>query len=154
MPGHNMKYTMTQPCVTCPFRRNNVGFLTEGGATRIATDLINDRPFSCHQTDRTPQFVEPQHCAGALIVLEKMQRPHLAMKLGHHLGLYDPSKLDVGHPHVFHNLKQFIYHHAHHLPGIQGVKGNAGPNLDVIEAKAKARIEIPDEPEWRPVGKP
>jgi hypothetical protein len=160
MPGHNMKYEMTSPCATCPFRRNNVGFLTEKGAQRIADDLLNNRPFSCHHMDRTPDVVEPQHCAGALIVLEKMRRPHLAMILGASLGLYDRTKLEIGHPYVFHNMKQFIYHHAHHLPGVQGVKGNNGPNLDVIQTKAEKRAqkilvemdELPDEPQWRPVG--
>jgi hypothetical protein len=152
--GHGLKYTMTSPCVTCPFRRNNRGFLNETGARRIAIDLLQDRPFSCHHTDRAKEYVEPQHCAGALIVLEKMQKPHLAMKMGQYLKLYDPTKLVMDHPHVFDNMKQFLNHHIRHLPGIQGVKGNNGPNLDVIEKKAIARIELPDEPEWRPVGKP
>jgi hypothetical protein len=63
---------------------------------------IIGQAFSCHKTTtckgRSNDHPDAQHCAGSLILHEKMKRPHLAMILGKHLGLYDPSKLNMDAP--------------------------------------------------------
>ena len=141
-----MKYTMKSPCAECPFRRDRPGFLRRARVQSIADGLLAEgetcQPFKCHKTIGMGE--DAQHCAGALIVLEKMNRPHLGMLTGRMLSEYDGHP-DVGHPHVFHNMKQFVEHHARQLPGQQiGMTGGF---------VRKHVEELPDEPNWRPVGK-
>jgi hypothetical protein len=118
-----MKYTLTNACTECPFRKNRPGYLRRSRS--IAHALIEGRPFFCHKTCSGVgnQVVGPnsQHCAGALIVLERMNMPTQAMRVAEKLGLYDRMKLKMQNPNVFKNLNQFIYHHEHHLPGVQGL---------------------------------
>ena len=156
-----MKYTMSNPCNECPFRRDRAGFLHRSRAQDIADGLLalgeKCHPFVCHKTlNRTD--IDEQHCAGALILLEKTGRPHLAMILGRQLREYVGSP-NVDHPHVFDSMKEFVEHHARKLPGDSRTKGMrlAWPNRywkpDPPEIVVE-REELPDEPQWRPVGKP
>jgi hypothetical protein len=92
---------MTKPCADCPFRRDRPFPLGEGRVKQIeeGTDTY---PFGCHKTvdygSVKPDQYEQAHCAGALILREKLGRPSLVMRLAQHLGLYDPTKLDMGAP--------------------------------------------------------
>lgn len=151
-----MKYTMTAPCNECPFRRDRAGFLRRERASDIVAGLLaegeNCKPFQCHKTINTDT---PQHCAGALILMEKNRMSNLAMSLAQRYGGLDLAKLDVGHPHVFHKFKEFVEHHARNLPGVQGaMRRNAPAISNQIALELTVAQELPDEPEWRPVGKP
>lgn len=158
-----MKYTMTSPCAECPFRRDRAGFLTRPRAQAIADGLLAPgetcTPFPCHKTidyglnTDGCQTANTQHCAGALILLEKIGQPHLAMILGRQLGEY-PGRPDVGNPYVFHKMKEFVEHHARKLPGdASPLHGDPRAKKD-FNPRVERFEELPDEPEWRPVGKP
>lgn len=91
-----MRYTLTDPCDACPFLIGN-------GFTYPALVAHASGEFACHKAcvvdedegvfvprnDKTP------HCAGALIFLEKQERPHQMMRIVERLGLYDRTKLNM-----------------------------------------------------------
>lgn len=118
-----MKYEMTKPCKNCPFRTDSLkGWLGKGRAAEIAFAIVQQQgTFPCHKTvdynsehdDENEGVVtgESQHCAGAMIMLEKMEKPNQMMRIAERLGMYDYRKLDMKSP-VFENDKQFIKHHA------------------------------------------
>jgi hypothetical protein len=93
-----MRYTMTKPCDECPF-------LEGDGFTKESLDAHSSGEFACHkqcEIDDDGMFVakneKTQHCAGALIYLEKQNRPHQMMRISERLGLYDRTKLDMSAP--------------------------------------------------------
>lgn len=92
-----MKYTMTTPCDQCPFL-NNSGFKLAALYRHASGE------FACHKTcevDDVGTFQpkrDSPHCAGALIFLEKRDRPHQMMRICERLGFYDRTKLDMEAP--------------------------------------------------------
>ena len=60
--------------------------------------------FPCHKTidyddeDDQRGTEGSSHCAGALILLEKLERPSQMMRIAERLGLYDRTRLDMGAP--------------------------------------------------------
>lgn len=114
-----MKWTMTTPCKLCPFStRCREGWLGEARAEEIAGGLGQGRgTFPCHETVEYDAEGDPaegedtQHCAGALIVLEKEGLPTQMMRIAERLGFYDPDKLKMHAP-VFDSLDEFIGHHT------------------------------------------
>ncbi len=98
---HQNHYKLTRPCADCPFRSDRPFVLGRKRVSEIqeATGLY---PFSCHKTvdyeEDKPDDYEQAHCAGALILMEKIRRPSLVMRFAHQLGRYDPSKLDMDAP--------------------------------------------------------
>lgn len=113
-----MKYTLKQPCENCPFRPDSMkGWLGEERAEQIITSLTEQgQTFSCHKTnqfddDTGEACQEGQHCAGALILLEKLEQPNQMMRIAERLGMYDRTKLDMEAP-VFDEPEDFIEHHT------------------------------------------
>lgn len=106
-----MKYDLTKPCSNCPFRNDIKPFLSKARAKQISSGLLNNIPFTCHKTTTEKGLSvdnrNTRHCAGALIVLEKLGQPHQMMRISERLGLYDCRKLEMESP-VFDNFKQFI----------------------------------------------
>lgn len=89
---------MTEPCKECPF-------LIGSGFTYASLVAHSSGEFACHKAcevseegvyeakgDKTP------HCAGALIFLEKQNRPHQMMRICERLGFYDHRKLNMDAP--------------------------------------------------------
>jgi hypothetical protein len=108
-----MFFALRRPCANCPFREDCLrGWLGRERAGEIADTLRDDRTFACHKTTRAGGSSGPeQHCAGALIVLEREGMiPQLARIAGR-LGFYDPDALDPDAP-VFDSLDDFVEHHA------------------------------------------
>lgn len=97
-----MKYTMTKPCPECPFLKGSP--LNKTLPKSRLREFASGK-FACHKTaelqedeDGHGQYVgkaESQHCAGALIALEKAGAPHQMMRIAGRLGMYDPTKLDM-----------------------------------------------------------
>lgn len=90
-----MKYSMTDPCDQCPF-------LIGSGFTWEALVAHASGEFACHKTctvNENEGYFEPRknspHCAGALIFLEKQDRPHQMMRICERLGFYDYRKLNM-----------------------------------------------------------
>ena len=109
-----MKYELKNPCGNCPFRSDVRPYLNPGRVEEIGRALVRGE-FPCHKTtvpgpgedDDLTDTEDSQHCAGALILLEKMGRPSQMMRICERLGMYDPSKLNLDAP-VFEDLKEMI----------------------------------------------
>lgn len=95
-----MKYDLKNPCDLCPFRN-------DAGRLHVHPSVLKGftrGEFCCHKTGASNDHgsIEPteksQHCAGALIFLEKINRPHQMMRICERLGLYDRSKLNMAAP--------------------------------------------------------
>lgn len=95
-------YRLTRPCTLCPFRSDVMPYLTREHVEEIDSAILREE-FYCHETTgakggperRRDEFA---HCAGALIVLEKMRRPSQMMRIAERLGLYDRTRLDMSAP--------------------------------------------------------
>jgi hypothetical protein len=90
-----MNYKLTTPCDSCPF-------LIGSGFTFASLVRHSSGEFGCHKAcklDEETSTYEPHaktpHCAGALIFLEKQDRPHQMMRICERLGFYDRTKLDM-----------------------------------------------------------
>ena len=119
MPARDKSYaySITTPCPKCPFRTDVKPYLTRPRAQEIARALERSE-FPCHLTtdhdalsgdegDQLRNTTNEIHCAGALIVLEKMEQPSQMMRICERLGIYDPRKLDMSAP-VFESLDDMI----------------------------------------------
>lgn len=109
-----MKFDMTTPCPKCPFRTDIKPFLRRDRAREISEALFpHQQTFACHVTVKYDDdgedviSTDEQHCAGAAIVLERMNRPNQMMRIATRCGFYDPRKLDKKAP-VFKHLRDFI----------------------------------------------
>lgn len=103
-----MNFDMTNPCCNCPFRKDIPPYLTANRVREIDGSLIRG-DFPCHKTtvpddDDDDDFgkmkptSESQHCAGALIMMERMERPSQMMRIAERLGMYDRRKLNMESP--------------------------------------------------------
>lgn len=98
-----MKYHLTEPCSACPFLIGS-GFSYQSLVEHASGE------FACHkQCDLSDDGVyiekpngKTNHCAGALIFLEKQDAPHQMMRICERLGLYDRTKLNMNAPVVNH----------------------------------------------------
>lgn len=98
-----MNFNLKTPCSSCPFRTNAEPYLTKARAKEISQRLLNDQSFICHKTIDKKE----EHCAGAMIILEKLDKPNQMMRIAERFRDYDRNKLDMLEP-VFDNFKQFI----------------------------------------------
>lgn len=98
-----MTYDLHKPCGNCPFRNDRAGYLNPARVTEIGEALVRSE-FPCHKTtvstDDGQSAVTPEskHCAGALILLEKTNRPSQMMRISERFGMYDRRKLDMDAP--------------------------------------------------------
>lgn len=66
--------------------------------------LLGDESFWCHKTIDYSEASEgstnrkTQHCAGALILLEKLNRPNQLMRIAERIRCYDRTQLDMAAP--------------------------------------------------------
>lgn len=110
-----MNFNLKRPCRLCPFRYNIKGFLTKERVKDLESGLIDQQAtFTCHETneydDETGEGIESKeskHCAGALILLEKLESPNQMMRISERLGFYDRRKLDMEAP-VFDSFDDMI----------------------------------------------
>ncbi len=109
-------YGLTRPCAKCPFRTDIPGYLRADRVEEIAMSLVSSE-FPCHETTRdddddgcgetyTPKGGEV-HCAGALILMEKIGEPSQLMRIAERCGMYDRRKLDMGAP-VFDSFEEMM----------------------------------------------
>ncbi len=108
-----MHFNLKRPCPKCPFRRDVTPYITHSRAVEIITAITTgDQTFMCHQTTRQDfdddgdddderQYVpngQEEHCAGALVMLEAIDRPNQMMRIAERIRLYDRRKLDIQSP--------------------------------------------------------
>jgi len=94
-----MRFDLKTPCVDCPFLRARRFPLTLGRVREILRAVTAEqKSFSCHKTvdygDGEAKGGE-QHCAGAAILLERINRPNQLMRWMERLGAYDRTKMDM-----------------------------------------------------------
>ena len=108
-----MKMDLKQPCKDCPFKNDlsyQRGWLGKERAEGIINDLYElDLSFPCHKT--TGGDMDEQHCAGAMILMERTERANQHMRIAERLNVYDRNKLKMDGP-VFDTPEQFISWHA------------------------------------------
>jgi hypothetical protein len=116
-----MRFNLKRPCAHCPFRSDVKGFLNPERAEEITTAVLQeDKTFTCHETitgehdlddDGIPYAYHPgaedQHCAGALILIEKTRSANQMVQLAERLGLWDKSKMHFDAP-VFETAADMI----------------------------------------------
>lgn len=106
-------YALNKPCENCPFLKDESKAieLSNGRREGIIAELVSGETtgFSCHKTAYHPktggEWVEDengeetykqsgreQQCAGALAVLEKINRPTQLMRIMERMSLYDREK--------------------------------------------------------------
>lgn len=91
-----MKFDLKTPCKDCPFIKDSSTNLTlsEGRIDGIVEDIRNGMSFTCHKTLDKPDN-EQQHCGGAMIFLERENRPNQMMRIAERIRIYDYKKLDM-----------------------------------------------------------
>lgn len=100
----NEPFGLTSPCSNCPFRSDGAGIPLRRARVREIDRALIRHTFSCHKTTGHDDDGEPvdlpttMHCAGALILLEKIERPSQMMRIGERLGIYDRHKLNMQAP--------------------------------------------------------
>ena len=115
-----MNYNLKRPCTYCPFRTDcRKGWLGKIRAVEIVNSLSSDRTFACHKTLREDNegntFVDndSQHCAGALLVLDKEPGglfSNLLIRLAARFGGFKLEQLDQKAT-TFNSFKDFVNHH-------------------------------------------
>ena len=101
-----MKFELARPCAHCPFRRDRPFGLRRARCEEIAAGLFEqDLTFTCHET--TSQRGNEQHCAGALILHEKLGRPNWRIRFAAEFGLFDPQRLHLDAP-VVDSVAEFV----------------------------------------------
>lgn len=101
-----MRYSKTKPCDNCPFRRDIRSYLSKGRPLEF-----EGVEFSCHKTvdyshdDGGRNTKKTEHCAGSLILHEKINKPHQMMRIMERIGFYDRTKLDMDAP-VFDSFEE------------------------------------------------
>lgn len=95
-----MHFDLTRPCDNCPFRSDIIPYL-DSRCESLAEKIMH-HTFECHKTvygdhrDERGRFKKRvrQHCAGALIVMEKQGQLGDMQQIAERLGIYDPRRLD------------------------------------------------------------
>ena len=104
-----MKYDLTTPCPNCPFRSDVKPYIH-----RERVEEIMGRAFSCHKTTtckgRSNDHKDAQHCAGSLILHEKIDQPHQMMRIMERFGDYDRTKLNMDAP-VYDDIDEMLDAH-------------------------------------------
>jgi len=101
--SHHQPYGLTTPCGNCPFRKDVKPYLTKASVRQIDAAL-REGEFPCHKTTEFDDNGErangrkEMHCAGALILMEKTNRPSQMMRICERIGLYDREKLNMDAP--------------------------------------------------------
>jgi hypothetical protein len=100
-----MDFNLKRPCAKCPFRTDIGPYLSSERADDILRAITDgDGTFACHETTEHNEdgdhmmSAKEQHCAGALILLEKMEQPNQMMRIAEGLGMYDRTKLHMDSP--------------------------------------------------------
>ena len=110
-----MQFSMTSPCVDCPWRKDIDFYLHPARVAEILTAIFQrNETFTCHHTISGKQTrkgyspgINDQHCAGALILIEREGIGHSMAQIAERFGLYDPGKLQMDAP-VFANVEAVL----------------------------------------------
>lgn len=105
-----MNFDLKNPCKDCPFKEGSSIVLHSERAKEIAEAITEKQgTFTCHKT-LVLKEEDRQHCAGAMIMLEHIERPNQMMRIAERLGYYDRFSLNMEAP-VFRTTDAFIQYH-------------------------------------------
>jgi len=97
-----LNYKLTTPCDACPFLKGNgfpwsrlLAFSRGEFACHKACNLVEEAGQDVY---RAKEGTKTPHCAGALIFLEKRNKPHQMMRICERIGMYDHTKLNMDAP--------------------------------------------------------
>jgi len=107
-----MNFNLKKPCSDCPFRCDVEPYLTKDRVLDICNAMISEqKTFACHKTTGIDgekyKKSAVEHCAGALVFLETLNRPNQMMRIADRLGYYDRTKLNMKSP-VFKTVKKMV----------------------------------------------
>ena len=113
------EFKLTKACAMCPFKKDTFeGWLGEERAQEIADSLLYEgKTFPCHKTTVHDENGDvdygnqTQHCAGALNMLETMNKPNQMMRIAERLGLYNHTKLQDAEE-CFEHADDFVERHT------------------------------------------
>lgn len=117
MPDNRNPYGLTTPCANCPFRADIKPYLHPERVEEIQEGLERGE-FPCHKTTTLEDDADGEgthrtdtdkemHCAGALILKEKLGESSQMMRIAERLGMYDYTKLDMDAP-VYDSWEEMI----------------------------------------------
>lgn len=102
--GINTFFKLKKPCKNCPCRKEGAIELSEGRLKSILEEQLDDdrAPFFCHKTVNYGNYNdddynangEESYCVGVMNLLQQLNRPNLAMRLGYIIGALDKDELD------------------------------------------------------------
>jgi len=99
-----MNFNLTKPCKDCPFRKDVDSYLRKARVSELERVLVREQgTFTCHKTndysdEEVRETQKSEHCAGAMILLEKIGRPNQMMRIAERCRAYDHRKLDMEAP--------------------------------------------------------
>lgn len=105
-----MKFDLKSPCRNCPFRSDVPFYLHPDRVIEITDGLFKqNQTFACHKTvdyddegdgRHSTNSDKEQHCAGALIMMEKQRatNDNFMLRLAQSFGLYDVTQLKLDAP--------------------------------------------------------
>lgn len=100
---------MKEPCKDCPFRTDIEPYLYPKRIDMLERELVDEqKTFTCHKKAHSLGYDKSKdevHCAGALIILEKLKRPNQWMRIAERIGMYDRSELNMNAP-IFNTFKE------------------------------------------------
>jgi hypothetical protein len=113
-----MNFDLRAPCANCPFRTDITFYLDTERVVEICDAITRkQQTFACHKTtkhdDETGRSIPhkgEQHCAGALVMLERIDQPNQMMRIAERLRYYDRRKLRMDSP-VFESPEAMIEHY-------------------------------------------
>ena len=84
-----MNFDLKNPCKDCPFKEGSSSVVHSERAKEIAEAITEKQgTFTCHKT-LVLKEEDRQHCAGAMTMLEHIERPNQMMRIAERLGYYD-----------------------------------------------------------------
>lgn len=89
-----MKFDLKTPCGNCPFKVKTIPYISTERAEEISLGIMNGKTFTCHKTTDLPD-IKQQHCAGAMLFLEKQNNPNQMMRIAERFGDYKHKELDT-----------------------------------------------------------
>lgn len=112
----NNPYSMVRPCDACPFGTGPkaVRGLGTARAEGIRNALLSGQSFHCHKTVKHDDDGEAiphkgeKECAGAMILLERIERPNQMMRVAERIGMYDMTKLEIDYEGMVKDFDEFV----------------------------------------------
>lgn len=99
-----MKFNLAQPCTGCPFVVGNSinRQLNKRQLKGIVKSIRGGNTFTCYKS-LGKSTEENEHCAGAMIFLERENRPNQEMEIARQCGDYVREDLDQAFPNLMLN---------------------------------------------------